>query len=1352
MKNENYYVGLDMGSNSVGYAVTDENYKLLKYKGEPMWGSHVFEEAKSSEERRSFRTARRRNDRKKQRVSLVTDIFADEIAKVDSRFFIRRQESALFREDVDSGDRFIVFNDEEFTDQDFYERYPTIHHLICELMNDEQPHDVRLVYLACAYLVAHRGHFLNEVNKDNVEEVLDFHKVYDKFLDVMREYDEIPWECDRDAFQELLKEKNTVTRKKEKFQALLNNGKKFKSEEDENVSKDGLIQLLSGGTYDLGKLFPGLELEDKVAVSFKMAEEEFMEVLSLLDDEAEILCALRNLYDWATLADALKGAKNISEAKVEIYNQHKKDLAYLKSFIRKYKPDKYNEIFRDDSVAANYVAYSYHTKDVKNSKNVKKGKAKKEDFCDYIRKIVKDVQVVSEDQKDYEDMMFRLSTYSFLPKQVDGDNRVIPYQLYYHELKSILNQARKYLPFLEQRDEEGYSNIDKILSIMEFRVPYYVGPLRTDNGEHGWMKRKAEGKIYPWNFEDKVDLDQSEQEFINRMTNNCSYLPGETVLPKYSLLYSKFMVLNEINNIKINGQAIPVSAKQGIYGLFQKYRKVSVKKIREYLQANNLLHSEEVLSGIDVTIKSSLKSYHDFKRMLENGIVTENQAEEIIERLTYSEDKKRIVKWIHENYPDMKEEDVKYISKLNYQDFGRLSVKFLSGLRGCCKETGESYTIIGALWNTNDNLMQLLSDQYTFMEQIESLREEYYREHPATLENMLDGMYVSNLVKRPIYRALDILSDVQKVCGHAPDKIFIEMARGDGEKGKRTKTRRDQIMELYKAMDKEEVRELSSQLEGRSDNELQSEVLFLYFMQLGKCAYTGQSLDIDKLKTNLYNVDHIYPQSYVKDDSLDNKVLVLSEENAKKGDIVPINKNIREKMQPFWYMLKKNRLISEEKYNRLIRNTGFTDEEKMGFINRQLVETRQSTKAVATVLQTLYPDTEIIYSKAGLVSDFRREFGLVKCRSVNDLHHAKDAYLNIVVGNVYHCRFTKKFYLEQKYSLKTKTLFTHPVMDGDKVVWEGQDSIEKVKQTMEKNNIHYTKFAFLRSGKLFQIQPKKASEGLVPRKSGLDSEKYGGYTDTTAVGFMLVNYKDKGKNTVMFLPVELMAMSILTSGDVAFGEYAKNAIEKIWGRNEGQISDISFPLGLRLLKINTMLSFDGFLSCITCKANGGQKIGLSSMMPLILGSKWEKYIKKLDSFVTKKEKNKNLVLDKVYDGITVENNKKLYDLLGEKLIKGIYEQAFSAQVNIVKSGGERFENLQLDDQVKVLLNLVLLLKCGRAEKCDFTLIGGAKNAGTYTISSKLNNMLGKYESVKIVDVSASGIFETRSFNLLDLLS
>ena len=134
-----------------------------------------------------------------------------------------------------------------------------------------------------------------------------------------------------------------------------------------------------------------------------------------------------------------------------------------------------------------------------------------------------------------------------------------------------------------------------------------------------------------------------------------------------------------------------------------------------------MLHGEDVLSGVDTTIKSSLKSYHDFKRLLEQSVLSEQQVESIIERLTYCEDKRRISKWLREDFPFLKEEDVKYISKLKYQDFRRLSRRLLSEVRGCSKETGESLTVIGALWDTNDNLMQLLSEQYTFNNEIESI-------------------------------------------------------------------------------------------------------------------------------------------------------------------------------------------------------------------------------------------------------------------------------------------------------------------------------------------------------------------------------------------------------------------------------------------------------------------------------------------------------------------------------------------------------------------------------------------------------------------------------------------------------
>ena len=33
-----YYLGLDMGTNSVGWAVTDDAYNLIRFKGKDMWG------------------------------------------------------------------------------------------------------------------------------------------------------------------------------------------------------------------------------------------------------------------------------------------------------------------------------------------------------------------------------------------------------------------------------------------------------------------------------------------------------------------------------------------------------------------------------------------------------------------------------------------------------------------------------------------------------------------------------------------------------------------------------------------------------------------------------------------------------------------------------------------------------------------------------------------------------------------------------------------------------------------------------------------------------------------------------------------------------------------------------------------------------------------------------------------------------------------------------------------------------------------------------------------------------------------------------------------------------------------
>ncbi len=1336
--------GIDVGTNSIGYAVTDTQYNILKYKGEPMWGTSVFEAANTRAERRAFRIARRRLDRRQQRVILTQQIFAKEIAKVDEKFFIRIKESGLYREDTSTESSYFLFEQEDFSDCDYYKQYPTIHHLIQHIMRNTEPMDVRLVYLSVSWFMAHRGHFLNEVDKENISEVLEFERVYDRLKEYcINRYGRTFWDCDVQEFQKIMKQKISVTRKEKIFLELLNHGKKWKASEEDILDLGAVIKLLSGGKVKPTKIFLDLDADEIESVSLGMPEENFAQIVSEIGDDGELLIHLREIYDWALLADILSGEKTISDAKVKIYEQHKKDLNDLKIFVRKYLPEKYGLIFRDCN-QNNYAAYSAHNTNKKCDKEV---------FGEFLKKQLKNVKTEGVDQEFYKDMMDRIEAKVFLPKQVDTDNRVIPYQLYWYELNQILQNAKHYLPFLTETDEEGYSNADKLLSIFEFRIPYFVGPLRTDNSKFGWMKRKdgMSGKIYPWNFDKIVDFDYSEQEFIARMTNQCTYLPGESVLPKSSLLYSKYMVLNEINNIKVNGQPIPVDIKWKIYEKFKERKNITVKIISDLLKSNGCMTDQDILSGLDQKINTSLASYHAFKNLLGKGILTESDVEKIIRYMTYSSDKRRLKAWLEREYPEVSPEDRKYILRIKVNDFGRLSEKFLTGIHGVEKETGEIMAIMDALWNTNDNLMQILSDKYTFAEMVEEEQKDFYAENPETLDGLLDRLYVSNAVKRPIYRTLAVMEDIRKATKTAPKRIFIEMARGGGEKGKRTLSRRDQIKAFYAGFDKQDVRELSKLLDEKTDYELQSEVLFLYFMQMGRCMYSGKAIDIENLKTGKYNVDHIYPQCRVKDDSLNNKVLVLSELNAEKGDKYPLPSEWRRERIGLWQLLKAKGMIAEEKYKRLVRSSSFTDEELQGFINRQLVETRQSTKVLSLILKQMYPESEIVYVKAGLVSDFRKEFELLKSRQVNDLHHGKDAYLNIVCGNVYHCRFTKNFFVNKEYSLKTKTLFTHAVKENGKPIWNGEQDLGRIKKVMSKNNLHYTRFVFERKGGLFDQNPVKAGNGALPRKANLPIEQYGGYNKTTATFFLLVKYREKKKTDVMFMPVDLWAAGQVMKNESAAMKYAHGVIAGILGKEKTDITILGLPMGLRKIKINTVLSLDGYRTAITGKASGGNTVLLVSMESLKVGKNFEVYIKRLERFQEKASERTVAKINADYDKITKESNLELYKCLLEKMLSTKYSLRFNIVGELMRDSKEAFMEMEVETQCELLLNILSVLKTGRPGGCDLRLIGGKEKSAILTMSSKLSNWKKTYRDVRILDVSPSGIYEKASENILEML-
>ncbi len=722
MKKE-YFLGLDLGSNSVGYAVTSPEYEILKFNKKAMWGCHMFEGASQSAERRSFRSARRRLERKKQRIQLARELFAKEIAKIDEDFYRRLDESALQRNDKTIEGKYSLFNDVDRNDVKHYKKFPTIHHLIMHLIKANEKQDIRLIYLATAFMLAHRGHFLIEVDKDDLKKVISFDTVYDSFVNYFIENEiETNWIKDlKEQVSDILKRQVGIKEKQNLIKKTVFNDKRGISK-----SEDAIVKAICGGKFKISDLFEQSDYKDLECDSISLQDGDFDDKLTTIgarveENELELIIRMKAIFDWSLLSDILMEKEYISQGKIVVYEQHKKDLKLLKKLIKKYLPNKYDEVFRySKNKLNNYVAYSGNFRSASNNiKGSKKDnieqlalvKTDNEKFCAYLKKLLKDVTVKSEDQTEYNDLIARLDIKNaFMPKQVNIDNGVIPYQLYRYQLKHLLENAAKFHPFLLEKDDYGLTVIQKLLSIIEFRIPYYVGPLNNYHGKFSWIERKADGRILPWNFSQKVDLEKSEEAFIRKMTSKCSYLAGEDVLCKNSLLYSKFMLLNEINNIKVDENAITVECKQKIYlDLFaNNRRKITKKRLKDWLVSNKYMEPTQEVRGVDDDMKSNLRSYHDFKRLLISGVLDEEQVEEIIARISMTTDKRRLKTYLKINFPTLSEDDINYIASIKYKDYGRLSNKFLTEIHATIPETGEYTNIMGVLWNTNYNLMQLL--------------------------------------------------------------------------------------------------------------------------------------------------------------------------------------------------------------------------------------------------------------------------------------------------------------------------------------------------------------------------------------------------------------------------------------------------------------------------------------------------------------------------------------------------------------------------------------------------------------------------------------------------------------------
>ena len=1156
---QNYSIGLDIGTSSVGWAVIDnDTNKVIKRKKTyytengkekkqtiSLWGSRLFDEATPAADRRTKRSQRRRYARRRARIKLLRSLFQEEINKVDNNFFNKLDESFYKENDLENKKHKLSEADKKFI-KNYQKKYKTIYHLRKELIDSKERQDIRLIYLAIHHIIKYRGNFnypgkaenfkveeietrdllqqILEEYKDNLEELdLSYDYYDDKFINEINDTFKIQIKSDRNKkIKDILGRTNT-----------------------DKTFTGAFASALSGYNFDASKLL-ALDTNDKLTIKFSDAnfDENIEKNSSILGEKVELLLDLKDLYDKVQLKNIFGeyNAKSISDLKLKMYKTHGTNLNKLKK-IFKSNIASFNKLF--NSSECSY--YKYVTNKI--------------DYSEFKKDLDKEsIKLTDSFHEKYNNLNNELENDEFLPRITSTDNGQYPYQLNEVELIEIIENQMKYYPFLGDKQNGTY----KIAKLLEFKIPYYVGPLNnttcTKNikNKNSWLIRNENYEnttINPFNFDEIVNKDATAEEFIKRMISHDTYLLEEEALPNNSILYSEYKVLNELKQISYsdNTHTNKLSAAEihKIYKeLFLKNKNVTKRTFENYIRSN-----KNISGDIDYKIEgyssdkgfaNNMTSYIDFfgsDGILVNTKYDNNDAEKIIEWITIFEDKDILKSKVQKAYPELTEESIKKITKLKYSGWGRLSRKLLSGILSDEDSHYPKKTIIEIMRESNENFMQILNNkEYKFLDTINNL-------NSSDMSDDLDYSLVENLAtspanKRGIWQALKIVREIVDYLGKERlDSIYLEMSRGEGQKVR--STRRKDILKKFINNNTdifENYKELTNELESFNDKDI-TERVYLYFMQGGKSLYSRTPIFIEDIfNKDKYEVDHIIPRSLIKDDSLDNKALVLRKENQIKGGAFVLPKDFRTGSNYVWWQqLRDRKLISEKKFRSLTRSE-MDDKTISGFINRQIVETRQISIHVANILKKTYGENKnISFINANLSHNYREATELFKYRDLNDYHHAKDAYLAVVLGkykdkmidknDVKNSKIIKKLkeqnidYNKMKYGMLINSLIEKEQSKNYKTgeVIDNKELNNIIKYQMYNNDVLVTKKTEIRTGTLFDETKYSVKDvkGSIKIKNNLSLD-YGGYSSLKPSYICLVKYTKKSKEEQKLVGIPIM--------------------------------------------------------------------------------------------------------------------------------------------------------------------------------------------------------------------------------------
>ena len=612
--------------------------------------------------------------------------------------------------------------------------------------------------------------------------------------------------------------------------------------------------------------------------------------------------------------------------------------------------------------------------------------------------------------------------------------------------EDYVNEAEKILS--NQGLDEALNN--QILQIIQRKRAYYEGP--------GSEKSPTPYGRFFYNENGEIQY----EDLIERMRGRCSVFPDEFRAPKMAVTAELFNVLNDLNNLKVNGESLETEQKKEILSIISKTGSITPKKIASLLNADLEDISGFRIDKNDKPLITEFKGYKEMKKSFKNhGMdITLNDYEmmdSIIEILTNKKGLDERKEAIHKLGYELSAELVEEISsKTKIVGYHALSLKAM-------------HLLNEELYKTSMNQMQLLHELKLFDKNRASHKGKKNIEAD-------DTAILSPVAKKAQRETFKIVNTLRKRYGEF-DSIVVEMTRA-----KNSKEQKDNIKKKQKAFEtrNKEVDTFLKDAGFEPDkvNGKTKQKIRLYMEQECKSAYTFQDLDLRRIISDpsYVEIDHIIPISISLDDSQNNKVLITRMENQLKGNLTPIMAYKAGKFDGLGCSLNEYRERSNKNKNfKKKRNLLFEEDiTKFSvikeFINRNLVDTSYACRVVLNKLSDYFKDNEIdtkVHTvKGSITHKFRNQIQLEKEREEDYLHHAIDGLIVASVKkmnllNTYLSKYTfDNFYDETTGEIKAipdDNAYLDPLYISFIARLKGiyEDSNKYYKGQIEKEDLYY---------------------------------------------------------------------------------------------------------------------------------------------------------------------------------------------------------------------------------------------------------------------------------------------------------